>query len=314
VFENIVASQINNFISANSNLNDHQSGFRENRSCTSAILRITEDIRQQTDNSYVTFLILLDYSKAFDTVNHEILCSKLKNLYFFSNTAVKLLCSYLKNRLQYVVSSNIRSLFAYLKRGLPQDSVLGPLLFTLYINDLPSVLSTCNVHLYTDDVQMYVSRPLNRISECLDICKMELAKVNDWAKINGLVINPLKSKCLIIFKKKLGNIELFPLMVNETQIEYVETANNLGITFNRTLNWNDHVNNSIHSSIARFIFKMHRSDHVTQFAYKIFNISLADYIKSRTIIFLHKVIYTKEPSYLFEKLQFSRSARTKNII
>jgi len=210
VFENIVASQINNFISANSNLNDHQSGFRENRSCTSAILRITEDIRQQTDNSYVTFLILLDYSKAFDTVNHEILCSKLKNLYFFSNTAVKLLCSYLKNRRQYVVSSNICSSFAYLKRGVPQGSVLGPLLFTIYINDLPSVLSTCNVHLYADDVQMYVSRPLNRISECLDICKMELAKVNEWAKNNGLAINPLKSKCFIIFKKKLCNIELSP--------------------------------------------------------------------------------------------------------
>jgi len=80
VFENIVASQVNNFISVNSLLNDHQSGFRKNRSCTSAILKITEDIRQQKDNSYVTFLLLLDYCKAFDTVNHEILCSKLKNL------------------------------------------------------------------------------------------------------------------------------------------------------------------------------------------------------------------------------------------
>jgi len=68
----------------------------------------------KTDNSCVTFLLLLDYSKAFNTVNHEILCSKLKNLYFFSNTAVKLLCSCLKNRRQYVVSSNICSSFAYL--------------------------------------------------------------------------------------------------------------------------------------------------------------------------------------------------------
>jgi len=69
-----------------------------------------------------------------------------------------------------------------------------------------------------------------------------------------------------------------------------------------------------YNSIARFIFNLHRSGHVTQFAYKIFDISLADYIKSRTIIFLHKVIYTREPSYLFKKLQFSTSTRTKNII
>jgi len=68
------------------------------------------------------------------------------------------------------------------------------------------------------------------------------------------------------------------------------------------------------NSIARFIVNLHRSDHVTQLAYKIFDISLEDYIKSRAIIFLHKVIYTREPSYLFEKLQFSRSTRTKNII
>jgi len=72
------------------------------------------------------------------------------------------------------------------------------------------VLSTCNVHLYADDVQIYVSRPLNRISECLDIFRIKLAKVNEWAKNNGLAINPLKSKFLIIFKKKLCNIELSP--------------------------------------------------------------------------------------------------------
>jgi len=70
---------------------------------------------------------------------------------------------------------------------------------------------------------------------------MELGKVNEWAKNNGIAINPLKSKCLIIFKKKLCNIELFPLMINKTPIEYLETANNLGIAFNSALNWNDHV-------------------------------------------------------------------------
>jgi len=78
---------------------------------------------------------------------------------------------------------------------------------------------------------------------------MELAKVNEWAKSNGPAFNPLKPKCLIIFKKKLGNIELSPLMINETPIEYVETANSLGITFNRTLNWNDQLKQSCRQNI-----------------------------------------------------------------
>jgi len=118
-------------------------------------------------------------------------------------------------------------------------------------------------------------------------------------------------------------------MINKTLIKYVESANNLGITFNRTLNWNDHVNKAVGKtyglirslslvksslpvsvrlliaksySISRFIFKMHRSDHVTQL----------DFMKSTIIIYLHKVIYTRKP--LFEKLQLSRSTKTKNII
>jgi len=141
-------------------------------------------------------------------------CAQNSKICISSPILLKLLSSYLKNRRQYVVSSNICSSFAYLKRGVPQGSVLGPLLFTLYVNDLPSVLWTCNVHLYADDVQMYVSRPLNRISECLDICRMELAKEIEWARNNGFAINALKSKWLIIFKKKLCNIELSPLMIN----------------------------------------------------------------------------------------------------
>ncbi|XP_052856050.1 probable RNA-directed DNA polymerase from transposon BS isoform X11 [Drosophila gunungcola] len=165
VFENLMADQINKFMSDNAMLTNNQSGFRKNRSCTSAIIKIADDIREQIDENNVTLLVLLDYSKAFDTVNHNVLCAKLRNMFMFSKSSVKLVSSYLQNRRQSVVLSSVSSSYENVNRGVPQGSVLGPLLFTLYVNDLPNALSECNVHLYADDVQMYVSRPLNRINE-----------------------------------------------------------------------------------------------------------------------------------------------------
>jgi len=163
---------------------------------------------------------------------------------------------------------------------------------------------------------------------------MELGKVNEWAKNNGLAIIPLKSKCLFIFKKTLCNNELFPVTINKTPIEYVETANNLGGKTYGLLRSLPLVKCSLPVNVRLLIAKScliptlfyglgiyancdvvrqhklkiayniiarvisHARDHVSQFSYKIFDISLVDYMKSRTIVLLHKVIYTRKPSYL----------------
>ena len=241
VFEIILQHQINVFIDNNKFIFDRQSGFRSKRSCTTALLNVTEDIRKDVDAKKIVFLTLLDHSKAFDTVNHEILLSKLKHIYNFSDTASKLLHSYLLNRSQSVCIGNKVSNTLSVSRGVPQGSILGPLLFILYINDLPSILSTHTVHIYADDVQLYTSCELKNIDSCITTINNDLKNVASWALKNGLVINPNKSKCLIISKKIFSYSNIPKIYLNGQSIDYVDSAKNLGVTFNRTLTWSNHI-------------------------------------------------------------------------
>jgi len=183
-----MSSQIQLYLANNSLLNEKQSGFRKKRSCITAITNIVEDIRQELDSNCVTFLTLLDHSKAFDSVNHNILCTKLRNMFNFSTNATKLIRSYLTNRFQAVVSGTQVSSLRNLSRGVPQGSVLGPLLFSIYsyVNDLPSILSECEVHLYADDVQIYVSRPVTEIHACVRISNKMLWLIEKWEKENDI--------------------------------------------------------------------------------------------------------------------------------
>ncbi|XP_022226291.1 uncharacterized protein LOC121403754 isoform X1 [Drosophila obscura] len=370
-FETLVAKQINSFLTEHTLLNNNQSGFRTNRSCTTAMIKIVEDIRERIDDGNVTFLTLLDYTKAFDSVDHRILIAKLRESYNFSDSAVRLLSSYLLNRSQAVVAEGKMSSFAYVKCGVPQGSVLGPILFSIYINDLPIVLSDCKVHMYADDVQLYVSRPLNRIDECINVTNRELEKISAWATKNRLCLNPTKSKCLIIYKnkKKINETILRRVEISNTPISYIEKTTNLGFIINSTLSWDDHVSKAVgktygilralnitkqfipvsirmqiakaylvpvltygieafgncgyenrqklsvcFNNIARYIFRLRRSDRISAFSYKIFDMTLFKWIDYKMLTFLHKIILTRQPQYLYEKLRFTNSARTNNII
>jgi len=215
--ENLMSSQIQLYLANNSLLDEKQSRFRKKRSCITAITNIVEDIRQELDSNCVTFLTLLDHSKAFDSVNHNILCTKLRSMFNLSTNATKLIRSYLTNTYQAVVSGTQVSSLRNLSRGVPQGSVLGPLLFSIYVNDLPSILSECEVYLYADNVQIYVSRPVTEIHACVRISNKMLSLVEKWATENSLGINPKKSKCLGIGKKPYSTLSLQKLCINQSR-------------------------------------------------------------------------------------------------
>lgn len=241
-FERILYNQISDYLEKNSLLTDRQSGFRRQQSCITALVDVAEDARQELDKNNLTFLVLLDHSKAFDTVDHSILCEKLRSKFSFSRTAIQLTKSYLSNRYQYVQIVNSKSSLLPVRRGVPQGSIMGPLLFNMYANDLPDCVNSCKVRLYADDVQVYISCDPEHVNECVETLNGDLGRIHDWASANGLSINPSKSKCLIISKRTLIPTQVPQIDLNGQSINIVKTAKNLGIVFNSNLTWSDHIN------------------------------------------------------------------------
>lgn len=188
----------------------------------------------------VTILLLLDFSKAFDSINHAILLSKLNSIFSMSNSATKLIHSYLSNRSQCVVIGEHKSSFLSLNRGVPQGSILGPLLFSLFINDLPSVLKYCFVHLFADDVQIAKASNISNMSNCVDQINEDLMAISNWASLNELILNPAKSQAIAFYRYPISH-ELEPIFLNGSEIPYIQKAKSLGFILDETLSWENHI-------------------------------------------------------------------------
>lgn len=241
VFEKLLHSQISSFITNNNLLCVNQSGFRQNHSCVSAVLKVTEELRRAMDGDLVSFLGLLDFSKAFDTVNHSVLISKMKSQFWFSDSAANLMLSYLSGRSQAVAIGKHVSGVLKLFSGVPQGSILGPLLFSMCINDLPVQVQNSSIDLYADDAQIRLSCKLGMIENGVYLLNKDLDRILRWSEANNLRLNPTKSKCLVVYKNKLDLSYFPPLHIGNQEIVYVEKTKNLGIWFNSTLSWDYHI-------------------------------------------------------------------------
>lgn len=251
VMEKLMHAQMISHLNKFSLLSERQSGFRQKHSCVTALIDVAEDLRSDMDQDKLVILVLLDHSKAFDTVDHGILYSKLKFFFSYSSTAVKLIQSYLGNRSQSVYLKNDVSDPLPTSRGVPQGSILGPLLFSCYVNDLPKYLENCKIHMYADDVQMYIGTKICSIQDAVRKVNCDLKNVHDWAGANGLCLNPLKSKCLIIHGRTRKQKYDVNIILNGQKIEIVESAKNLGIIFNKTLTWSNHVSSIVGATYSK---------------------------------------------------------------
>ena len=191
---------------------DHQYGFRPKHSTEYAALELIDRIITQLDKDEIPINIYLDLSKAFDTIDHIILIDKLK-YYGVHGTNLNLFSSYLENRKQYMEIDNIKSNMLSITTGVPQGSILGPLLFIIYINDFAQASKMFNFLIYADDITL--SSTLNVFSDNThdqnleSLINEELVKINDWLKINQLSLNVVKSK-FMIFQMKKKNIDIKP--------------------------------------------------------------------------------------------------------
>jgi len=244
VLEKIVHKQVCNYLIENNLFCIFQSGFRTKHSTTTALLCVTEDIRLAMEKRLATLLTLFDFSKAFDCVYRPLLLEKLKKL-GFSAGSVAWFGSYLSQRRQRVMVDNLSSEWRETTRGVPQGSVLGPLLFCLYINDFFTCLTHSKYHLYADDLQIYYHFHLEHLQEAVDLINQDVSAISLWAKKHGLKLNVAKTQTIIIGHYRLmSTIDLNsvpPIILDGTPLRYCEKIKNLGLMMNCTLNWSDHV-------------------------------------------------------------------------
>ena len=263
LFENVMQTQLMEYFTSHNLLASQQYGFRSNRSTELAALELMDRNVNCMNQNSCPINIYLDLSKAFDSLKYDILLSKL-HYYGLQNNALRLMKSYLHGRSQYVQIENVKSCSHPVLCGIPQGSVLGPLLFNILINDIPKATSKFKVIMYADDTTL-VSHlenfgPLNDINTLEQELNREISKVNTWLLSNKLLLNVAKSKFMIFFKHP-RTIPKLSISINGNPVEQVTNFNFLGITLDQNITWNDHIS-KISIKVARVIGIMNKLKHI----------------------------------------------------
>ena len=239
ILEKIIYKRIYEFLEKQNILYEFQYGFRKGHSTEHALIEIVDKIKLAMDNNELTCGIFLDLSKAFDTVNHETLIYKLDH-YGIRGPANNLLKSYLSNRKQFVKIGKHKSKLKNITCGVPQGSVLGPLLFILYINDLHKACTTGNTRIFADDTNIFFK--CKDIKEITTIGSQIMTQLQGWFKANKLTLNSEKSS-FIIFRSKRKKQTNIPEQIKyeDTSINRCNSIKYLGVILDEHLDWNEHI-------------------------------------------------------------------------
>ena len=244
IYEKILSDQMKNYFSEEKLLSTFQSAYTKNHSTGTVLLDITDFVFESFDNGEIVILVLLDYSKAFDCANHQLILAKCKAL-GFQESALQLLSSYLSNRSQKIKIDEDESNWCKLINGVPQGSILGPLLFTILLNDIKDAINYCRHHCYADDTQLFKQTKINEIKECIDKINTDLNNVANFSVNNCLQINAGKSHFIILGTKKklseLKRVEIPEIKMNHEIISRESEVKNLGVIFDETLSFSKHV-------------------------------------------------------------------------
>ena len=238
ILEKLMYSRVMSFIQKYNILYENQFGFQTGMSTEFAINALVNNIVQCLENKETGYCIFLDFAKAFDTVNHQILLKKLE-YYGIRGTALRWFTSYLSDRMQCTEIGNTQSKLDYIKCGVPQGSILGPLLFLLYINDIVLSSNVFKFNLFADDTSLFYSS--TNQTEATEIINSELDNISQWLAANKLSLNVGKSKLLIFNKKKDFNCDL-NIKLHGQILEEVDHAKYLGVLVDNKLNWNFQIN------------------------------------------------------------------------
>jgi len=242
LFEKMIYLQLNEYLIENNIISVHQSGFRKGQSTATSLLTTTNSWLINMDSGLINGVVFLDLCKAFDTIDHEILMNKLY-LYGVKGSALRWFKSYLMHREQVCKIDNIISTPKNIKCGVPQGSNLGPLLFLLYINDLPNCLVNSVPAMFADDTNITISA--KNAEDFEEKLNNELSNVHNWFLANKLTVNVDKSEYMLIgSRQRLAGIDREPIInIGGKNLERVSKTKSLGILIDENLNWNDQIDN-----------------------------------------------------------------------
>lgn len=251
IYERLMANRILSFFQKHSLFSEKQFGFLKKKSTKDALYDFSENIYDALNARKNNISVLIDLKSAFDTVNHSILLSKLE-MYGIRGHGLKWIESYLQNRKFYVGINDIHSSTQTVNIGIPQGSILGPIFFIIYNNDLPLVSSKLSTTLFADDTNFSISNDNYR--EMISVLNQELGKVYDWTISNRLTINTSKTELLIF--TNLQNLHFNDeVVLNGTTLQYVDNARFLGVIVDKKMNFKLHIqtiNNKISKSCGIF--------------------------------------------------------------
>ena len=257
ILEKIIYKRLDSFLSLNKILTPAQFGFRKKFSTDFAITKLLDKVVHSLSEKNHIIALFMDLSKAFDTIDHNILLRKLYN-YGIRGVAWSWIKSYLSNRQQYVLIDDVKSPISFINCGVPQGSILGPLLFLIYINDIVNSSSVLSFILFADDTNILLAH--KNLRELINIMNLELKNVSSWFKCNKLSLNISKTH-IMHFQTTRRNVNLPQnIVIDDIPLDIKECVKFLGITIDRHLSWRQHVNN-VSSSIAKGIGILYKLKH-----------------------------------------------------
>ena len=237
ILEKIVHKRVYTFLDANNKFNDNQFGFRPGHNTINAVSLLANHVMNYVESNKYTLGVFLDLSKGFDTIDYSILLHKLE-YYGVRGVALQWFRSYLNTRKQYVTHKDAKSEFKNLDCGVPQGSILGPLLFIIYCNDLPNALKHTNCILYADDTTIYYST--DNLQSLYTVMNSDLGMLSNWYMANKLSLNAAKSQ-YVLFKNNRPIENNYQILMNNEIIKQTKTAKFLGITIDEGMTWQEHI-------------------------------------------------------------------------